>query len=94
MVLGICISFPKLGSALNAVVSPALSDHFVKDANYENVGMPLLVGGMVMVFSLFMGFVLACIDRNSANKEKVEHESVILSNRQKSKSFKSYASLK
>ena len=81
LVLGICISFPKLGSALNAAVSPAVAEKFVKDANAENVGVPLLIGLGLMIISLIFALGLAYIDKRSAEKEKVEHESLILSKR-------------
>ncbi len=34
MILGICISFPKMGSALNNYVTPIIADHYDSDSNF------------------------------------------------------------
>jgi hypothetical protein len=55
MALGICISFPKLGSALNSYVTPIIANHFEESENlddYENVGYPLFIGFLGMVIGL------------------------------------------
>lgn len=58
-----------------------MAEKFVKDANAENVGVPLLIGLGLMIISLIFALGLAYIDKRSAEKEKVEHESLILSKR-------------
>ena len=67
--MGICISFPKLGSAVNAALSPAVASKYDKhNDNYENVGIPLLIGLGLMILSLVFALILAYIDRRSADK--------------------------
>jgi hypothetical protein len=49
LILGICISFPKMGSALNNYLTPIIADIYddhENPDNYQNVGMP-------MIFSFF-----------------------------------------
>lgn len=54
MILGICISFPKMGSALNNYVTPIIAEHFDTDDpnNYDNVGIPMFIGFFGMCFGL------------------------------------------
>lgn len=54
LVLGICISFPKLGSAMNSYVSPALSKTFEErdPEGYLNVAGPIFIGLIFMGISL------------------------------------------
>ena len=51
MVLGICLSFPKMGSSLNAYLSPKLAESFGKEDHW-NVAGPIFVGGALMIVSL------------------------------------------
>jgi hypothetical protein len=46
MALGICISFPKMGSSLNAYLSPKVGNVFQEEQpdTYWNVGGPLFLG--------------------------------------------------
>ena len=81
MILGICVSFPKLGSAVNAAVSPAIAKNYHENEGYENVGIPLFLGLGLMVISLGFGFLLAYFDKKSEKKEKIHHESIVLSRR-------------
>jgi hypothetical protein len=55
MILGICISFPKMGSALNNYVTPIIAEHFNYDDhdNFENVGIPMFIG----FFGVCLGLV-------------------------------------
>lgn len=54
MILGICISFPKMGSALNNYLTPIIADHYdtASSDNYENVGVPMFVSFFAMCFGL------------------------------------------
>jgi hypothetical protein len=68
MVLGICISFPKMGSSLNAIVSTKVASQNVYHEGseyYWNVGMPLIIGLGFMVFSLLLALVLSYYDRKT-----------------------------
>ncbi len=58
MALGISISFPKLGSSLNSVLSPNVGKSFKdKDKDsYLNVGGPLILGLIFMGISLGFAF--------------------------------------
>ena len=53
MVLGICLSFPKMGSSLNSFVSPRLAESFGKEG-YWNVAGPIFVGVILMIISLVL----------------------------------------
>ena len=65
MALGICISFPKLGSALNAWVSPTVSKAVKEPGEYLNVALPIAIGFCVMAGSLVVSVILAILDRKS-----------------------------
>ena len=54
MALGICISFPKLGSSLNAYVSPLIGKAVRKEGEYWNVALPIIVGFGLMGVSLIL----------------------------------------
>lgn len=54
MVLGICLSFPKMGSSLNSFLSPRIADSFASEKNYENVAIPIFVGSVIMSISLVL----------------------------------------
>jgi hypothetical protein len=54
MVLGICLSFPKMGSSLNAYVTPRLSKSFEHDGHHMNVAGPIFVGSLLMSISLVL----------------------------------------
>ncbi len=58
MILGICFSFPKMGSSLNSYVTPKLASSFAPDGHYMNVAGPIFVGSLLMSISL----ILAKID--------------------------------
>ena len=53
MVLGICLSFPKMGSSLNSYVSPKLASAFGTEDNW-NVAGPIFVGAGLMAISLVL----------------------------------------
>jgi len=59
MVLGICLSFPKMGSSLNSYVSPKLSSAFGNENNM-NVAGPIFVGGGLMIISLILAVGTNC----------------------------------
>ena len=54
LILGICLSFPKIGSALNNYLSPIFAQHFHSDDpdNYSDMGMPMIISFFLMVFGL------------------------------------------
>ena len=54
MILGICLSFPKMGSSLNSYITPKLSNSF-GDADNLNVAGPIFIGVILMSFSLLIG---------------------------------------
>lgn len=54
MVLGICLSFPKMGSSLNSFVSPRIADSYQSNSNYDNVAIPIFVGSVIMSISLVL----------------------------------------
>ena len=51
-----------------------------------------MVGLGMMIFSLVMGVVLFIIDRNSENSERIDHESKILSKKEKKSKIKNLSS--
>jgi hypothetical protein len=57
LALGLCLSTPKLGSAMNSLISPKIY------AASESLGWPLLVGVGVCVFSFLCALVLIYMDR-------------------------------
>ena len=59
MVLGICLSFPKMGSSLNAYLSPQLAESFGEEDHW-NVAGPIFVGGALMIVSL--GLAVGILD--------------------------------
>lgn len=67
MALGICISFPKMGSSLNAVLSPDISKSSKENQpdTHLNVAAPLFLALMLMGVSLLLAFLLAYIDRKT-----------------------------
>lgn len=55
MVLGICLSFPKMGSSLNNYISPMLADRYYEDKEeHLNVAVPIFVGAFFMSVSLVL----------------------------------------
>jgi len=56
MVLGICLSFPKMGSSLNSYVSPLLAEDFTNPDDYLNVAAPIFLGAILMCVSLILAF--------------------------------------
>lgn len=55
LILGICISFPKMGSALNNYLTPIIADIYVdheNPSNYQNVGMPMFFSFFAMCAGL------------------------------------------
>lgn len=77
MVLGICISFPKMGSSLNAIVSTKVSQSYQEHEHegewFPNVGVPLLIGLGFMIISLILAFVLAYFDRKTEKQVKSQN---------------------
>ncbi len=72
MVLGICLSFPKMGSSLNSFVTPRLATSFEEEGHFMNVAGPIFVGSILMSISLILAIgtnsliqVLAYIDYKS-----------------------------
>jgi len=53
MILGICLSFPKMGSSLNSYVSPIMAEHFGPE-DFINVAGPIFIGVIIMTFSLLL----------------------------------------
>lgn len=54
MILGICLSFPKMGSSLNSYVTPKLASSFGAEGHYMNVAGPIFVGSLLMSISLIL----------------------------------------
>jgi MFS family permease len=68
IVLGICISFPKMGSSLNAIVSPYFANVYKADVNNKssmNVGVPLMIGLGFIIASLLIALVLCYFDKKT-----------------------------
>lgn len=61
--LNICVS--RLGSVLNAAVVPAVYES-------SGLGIALLVGFLVCIYSLVNAFGLICLDKKSETKEELE----------------------
>ena len=55
MVLGICLSFPKMGSSLNSYISPKLAEDF-GPKDHWNVAGPIFIGAGIMLLSLILAF--------------------------------------
>jgi hypothetical protein len=53
MILGICLSFPKMGSSLNSFITPKLAEEF-GTADHMNVAGPIMVGCIIMSVSLVL----------------------------------------
>lgn len=53
MILGICLSFPKMGSSLNSFITPKLAEEF-GTADHMNVAGPIMVGTIIMSVSLVL----------------------------------------
>lgn len=61
MVLGICLSFPKMGSSLNSFVSPRIADLYFEDKDkHLNVAVPIFVGSILMSASLGLAVGTPC----------------------------------
>jgi hypothetical protein len=55
MVLGICLSFPKMGSSLNSFLSPRIADLYLDNlSSHHNVAIPIFVGSILMSISLIL----------------------------------------
>lgn len=55
MVLGICLSFPKMGSSLNSFLSPRIADLYIDDTStHYNVAIPIFIGAFLMSISLVL----------------------------------------
>ena len=67
LALGICISFPKMGSSLNAVLSPAISKSFKNSEpdTHLNVAAPLFLALILMAVNLLLAFLLSYIDKRT-----------------------------
>lgn len=59
MALGLCLSIPKLGSALNSLVSPQIQ------ASHGELGFTFLVGLFIVIFSWGCGLVLIYLDKKN-----------------------------
>lgn len=68
MILGISISFPKLGSALNNYISPMLAKKYEHDEGYKNVWVPLAVGLGIALISVFFAIILFFMDFKTDRK--------------------------
>jgi hypothetical protein len=65
MILGICLSFPKMGSSLNSYVTPKLASSFASDGHYMNVAGPIFVGSLLMSVSLVLAVSTSLISLSS-----------------------------
>ncbi|CAD8202057.1 unnamed protein product [Paramecium octaurelia] len=59
LALGLCLSIPKLGSALNSFVSPIIQ------ANHNELGFTFLVGLFIVLFSWGCGLFLIYLDKKN-----------------------------
>lgn len=74
MILGISISFPKLGSALNNYISPMLAKKYHGEEGYKNVWVPLAVGLGVALLSIGFAIALFLMDYKTDKKEDVTYQ--------------------
>jgi len=78
LILGICIAFPKMGSALNNYLTPVFAEHFEDKndpSNYNNVAYPMFIAFFTMCFSLICTigisiFMQFCLTSTDAHKFK------------------------
>ncbi|CAD8096870.1 unnamed protein product [Paramecium sonneborni] len=68
LALGLCLSIPKLGSAMNSLVSPLIQ------ANHGELGFTFLVGLFIVIFSWFCGLVLIYLDKKNEELMKLWKE--------------------
>ncbi|CAD8200988.1 unnamed protein product [Paramecium octaurelia] len=64
LALGLCLSIPKLGSAMNSLVSPIIQ------ANHGDLGFTFLIGLFIVIFSWGCGLALIYLDKK--NEELME----------------------
>jgi nitrate/nitrite transporter NarK len=62
LALGLCLSFPKLGSAMNSFVSPMVQ------AEYGSLGFTLFIGLLVVLFSWVCGIMLILLDKENSKR--------------------------
>lgn len=62
LALGLCLAIPKLGSALNSIVSPMVQ------AKYNSLGLTLLVGLLIVIWSWVCGIGLILMDRENEKR--------------------------
>ena len=77
LVLGMSISFPKLGSALNNYLSPKLSTLVNEHGTYKNVYIPLAVGLGFALFSTAFAVALFMLDYKTDVKEVAVYQKSI-----------------
>ncbi|CAD8147772.1 unnamed protein product [Paramecium pentaurelia] len=68
LALGLCLSIPKLGSALNSLVSPQIQ------ANHGELGFTFLVGLFIVIFSWGCGLALIYLDKKNEELMKIWKE--------------------
>ena len=61
LALGLCLSFPKLGSAMNSFISPIINAE-------TSLGFTLFVGLLIVIFSWVCGIVLIFLDKENAKR--------------------------
>lgn len=76
--LGMCLAIPKLGSALNSIVSPYVQNE------YNSLGFTLLIGLFIVIFSWLCGIGLIYLDKEN----EVRLKATILSSKATSISSK------
>lgn len=68
MALGLNISISRLGSVVNGLVIPQIYN----DAHMDRLGLALLVGFFVCIFSFLCSVALVLLDRHADKKDHVE----------------------
>ncbi|CAD8147015.1 unnamed protein product [Paramecium octaurelia] len=64
LAIGLCISIPKIGNALNSLLSPQIY------SKYQSLAAPMIVGVGTLIFSFICGIALIYMDYKSEQREK------------------------
>lgn len=65
MAIGLCISLPRVGSAMNSFISP-----IVAEKTENGIANSFLVGTGFLIFSYGCGLILIYMDKESDRREK------------------------
>lgn len=64
LAIGLCFTIPRLGSALNSLISPRV------ETKYNNLGPPMLIGLFFCILSWSAGICLIYMDRLNESQQK------------------------